>query len=462
MGYRKLILGVGCVLFAGAACSDDQPVAQASSHAEHADEAAQQATATPSAGIPEECRGFSFDNILYSPGGSVLPNKCQPFHPTLNNPYAVRCVDAWPWYKTPFRGDEYCILPPPPDKGMQIGFHPQEDKYWDQISKKDLSGYQNVAAEWTVKPGGEETRTYHANAPNPETKKYYRTYFRMRTGSHHNIISMHNSSAPAAWMRNVGEALPAFFDPSAGQVTGVLGGQERPDDSTPVTLDRPSEDDGMYTNFPAKANVYYNTHFFNTGKDATLKEGWVNLWWEETGTTYTYYFMGLDFGQVIGMSIPPGQTRDLHYAFTPTGPTRLVRFFGHRHVWTPNFSSWVERKDGKVEMIYQSFDWLDMPTFRYDSVVKNPTPDFSRRIDGASSGILKLDVGDKLHFNCHIEYTDARAQEEGAPLPRTQGNLTFANQALTAEMCIAFGTVTGNPIGLPAIVRTPLPPGVNK
>ena len=27
-------------------------------------------------------------------------------------------------------GDEYCILQPPADKGIQVGYHPQQDKYW--------------------------------------------------------------------------------------------------------------------------------------------------------------------------------------------------------------------------------------------------------------------------------------------------------------------------------------------
>ena len=449
-------------------CADAQletfPAASAG-EGRHGDHASQEAT-SPSGKlgdpIPSECRGFSFDDLMYSPGGNVLPNKCQPFHATYNNPYAVRCVDAWPWYKTPYRGDEFCILPPPPDKGMQVGFHPQGEAYWDQISNKDLSGYENLGADWVLPPGGEETRTYHAPSPNTEARKYYRTYFRMRTGSHHNIISMHNSSTPPGWMPNQGEALPAFFDPSAGPTSGILGGQERPDDNTPVTLGRPPEDEGMYTTFPAKANVFYNTHFFNTGRNPTLKEGWVNIWFEEEGSVYTTYFMGLELSQVITMNIPPNAARDLHYVFSPQSEVRVVRFFGHRHVWTPNFSSWIERKDGTIEMIYQSFNWLDMPTFRFDSVVKNPVPNAERRLDGAVSGILKLGADDKLHFNCHIEYTEARAQEEGAPSPRTNGNLRFANQALTAEMCIAFGTTTGGSLGLPAVARTPLPAAAQK
>jgi hypothetical protein len=56
-----------------------------------------------------------------------------------------------------------------------------------------------------------------------------------------------------------------------------------------------------------------------------------------------------------------------------------------------------------------------------------------------------LDPGDKLHFNCHIEYTDARAKSEKSPVtPSQNGPLRFANQAYNAEMCILFGAAVGN------------------
>ena len=46
-------------------------------------------------------------------------------------------------------------------------------------------------------------------------------------------------------------------------------------------------------------------------------------------------------------------------------------------------------------------------------------------------------------------YTDERAANVGAPnSPSAQGNLRFANEAFTAEMCILFGTAAG--IKLPA------------
>ena len=149
-------------------------------------------SSTPSSApgpISADCQGFKLDGLLYSPGGTVLPNKCAPYHPTTNNPYAVRCVDAWSWYKTQFPGDTYCILPPPADKGVQYGVHPQGAKWFEQVSKGDLSGYENISDEWTLKVGEEETANYETAASNPAEAKYYRSYARMRPGSHHMIVT---------------------------------------------------------------------------------------------------------------------------------------------------------------------------------------------------------------------------------------------------------------------------------
>src|ERR1041384_4236655 len=38
----------------------------------------------PANGVAPECEGFPLRGLTHSPGGSVLPNRCAPFHPTLN------------------------------------------------------------------------------------------------------------------------------------------------------------------------------------------------------------------------------------------------------------------------------------------------------------------------------------------------------------------------------------------
>src|SRR5258708_22143760 len=90
------------------------------------------------AGTSSQCQGFPLAGVKYSPGGTVLPNKCAPFDATTNNPYAVRCIDAMPTLQTRLPGDEYCILPPPPDQGIQVGLHPQGKDYWNQMWAGDF------------------------------------------------------------------------------------------------------------------------------------------------------------------------------------------------------------------------------------------------------------------------------------------------------------------------------------
>lgn len=415
----------------------------------------------PTCAIPANCRGFSFENIKYSPGGEVLPNKCAPYHPTDNNPYAVRCVDTLPGYKTPYAGDEFCILPPPPDKGFQVGLHPQgrSAKYWELTWAGDYSGSVTTDRNWVLPPGGETTQNYRSSdAPNMMPANYYRTYFRMRTGSHHMIVTMHDGDQPDGWVPGTGEALPGLFDTTSGTVQGILGGAQRPDDSTPYSLDKPAEDSGLYLVFPPNPSIIFNMHHFNATENPLLKEGWINIWNEPDARQRVNWYMGLAPDQILALNVAPGQTADFHYAWTIAADVRLIRVFGHRHFWTSNFSSWIERSDGKVEPVYQSFDWSDMPTYRYDSVAKNPALDVANAVDGAVSGVVNLKAGDTLHFNCHIEFNDTRkAVDEHAPTPREVGTLRFANEAYTGEMCIMFGNVTGGALGLPATSFAPVP-----
>jgi hypothetical protein len=376
---------------------------------------------------------------MYSPGGDVLPNKCEAFHATLNNPYAVRCVDVWPWYKTRFPGDQYCILPPPPDKGVQLGHHPQGEgnAWYDAVSKGDMKGYDSPPADWTLDPGGEEEKNIQIKFTN-QAGKFYRAYSRMRGGSHHMIVSTAMSATQT-------------FKWGAGGADGLfsgngLPGAQRPDENGPQSLKKPAEDDGLYRELPANAIVTYNMHHFNSTDKPILKEAWQNLWWEDKATTRINGINGLPLAQAVGTFAQPGQIVDMHYASTVPGNVRVLSLFGHRHAWTTNFTAWVERSGAKEpEILYQSFDWFDEPTYTYNSEVKNPVAVTEMRGDGGHTGVLMLNQGDKLHFNCHIEYTDARAKEEKSPvMPAQNGPLRFANEAYNAEMCILFGSAVGD------------------
>jgi len=378
--------------------------------------------------IPASCRGFDFEGLRYSPGGDALPNKCAAFDPTTNNPYAVRCVDALPGYATRYPGDELCILPPPPEKGAQLGIHPQGASYWPEIWAGDLSGYSNDALTkpFELEPGGEVEQTYRFNMENEEPHHYYRVDSRMRVGSHH--LATYRTTPPGeeGWRPVTGA-----FRPEGAE--GFFWNAQRSDADRPAgSLEIPPEDRGLGSPVDARQGILFDVHHFNTRQGPILREAWVNVWWVEGAVVQVVE----DHPLVAPTEVPPNTIKDCSGSFSPDAPTRVLSLFGHRHAWTTHFNAWLHRADGSDLPVYDSFDWYDVPTYSYDSVAKNPAADPSMRQDGASSGILELAPGDVLNYNCHVESTVERARELGVPAP-TQ-TLVFGNKAFEAEMCILY------------------------
>jgi hypothetical protein len=385
--------------------------------------------------IPSECRGFAFENVRYSPGGDALPNTCVPFDPTTNNPFAVRCVDVLPGYATTYPGDEFCILPPPPDRGAQIGIHPQGDGYWDAMWKGDLSGYadRDVVEPFEVAPGGELEQVYYVRTGNDDAQQYYRVDSRMRTGSHH----MATFRLPdldgdqAGW----GELVDAAYFPLNSQ--GFLWNSQRSNTDRPAnSLSIPSEDIGTAMPVDVNQAVAIDVHHFNARDQMILRETWINLWWVEGDVLRAVS----DVPIVAPVDIPPNTVKTLDAEYTPKKDVRLISLFGHRHAWTRSIDAWVERADGTTTPVYDSYNWEEAPTYSYDSLSTNPVADPDKQRDGAASGIVTIAAGDKLKTSCHVDTTAARASEIGVPVPTE--SLKFGNRAFDAEMCILYAQVT--------------------
>jgi hypothetical protein len=146
----------------------------------------------PDGRIVAACQGLPLEGMRYSPGGDTLPNKCAPFDLSKNNPYAIRCIDAMPDFETPFPGDEYCILPPAPDEGFQLGVHPGGSVgYWEKMWGGDYSSYRDsvLTGPFEIMAGDETVQNYHTMVDAPADERYfYRRQFRGRYGSHHGTI----------------------------------------------------------------------------------------------------------------------------------------------------------------------------------------------------------------------------------------------------------------------------------
>jgi hypothetical protein len=396
-----------------------------------------------SGNIPTECLGFDFEDLVYSPGGNALPNTCEPFHPTTNNPYAVRCVDAWPWYASDFPGDDACILPPPPDKGLQYGVHPQGQDWFAQVSTGDMSGYDaaEIASDFLVLSDDEEERTYYTSTSNPSAVNYYRHYMRARPGSHFALATAETTPGEVE-LETWGGGSPS------GLFSGVvLPRALRWDENNPHSLDKPVEDTGYYRVLPAETGVTFDLHYLNLSDGDVLKEAWTNIWFEDDATIRVGQVAGLDVVQTVTMAIAPGETVDFHYSMSTAERVRILSLVGFRHAWTTNLSAWIERPGTGIEILYQSFHWDDVPHYRYDTLTINPVPVHAQLHDGAASGEQWLEPGEELHFNCRIQYTDGRAAAVAAPLtPAQNGTLGFTvGRMFEGEACILFGTSAEGP-----------------
>jgi hypothetical protein len=172
-----------------------------------------------------------------------------------------------------------------------------------------------------------------------------------------------------------------------------------------------------------------------------LRETWINVWWLPDGQMVTPVQV-----QALNAPInyPPNQVIDNTHTAMASGDTRIVSVFGHRHAWTTRFSASITRADGTSEDLYESFSWLEMPTYQFDSVTTNTAPDVAGPADGALSGLTTLHAGDQVRYTCHAETTAAEAAKLGVPAPK--GNLTFGNEAFGAEMCVLYLETTGAPL----------------
>ena len=80
------------------------------------------------------------------------------------------------------------------------------------------------------------------------------------------------------------------------------------------------------------------------------------------------------------------------------GTGRIISMFGHRHAWTDRFAVWHND-----ELVYDSWSWKDSVVYDYDSITTNPAPNPDAKTDGATSGILNVNPGDKVRFECDID-----------------------------------------------------------
>ena len=287
---------------------------------------------------------------------------------------------------TNFAGDEYCILPPPPDKGFQAHWGP--------------SNYDKPEAQYVMQPGQEDVVNMTVTSTNTSEVKYYFRQYRMRPGSHHVIFTSNGRR---------------------------LGGTQNLAKDNPENGEIPPENEGVGMPLAARSPINANMHFYNVGEKPILREIWVNFWYKDPATVKE---TAKEVFSMTGVTAAVAHSHVVVGASCPImGSGRVLSLYGHRHMNSVRFSIF-HTTGGKKSLILEDYDPHDPAAFDFNSLITNPMPDASKKQAGAFSGILNLKQGDTLDFECEI-------------INNTNKNFTGANEANDDEMCIMVGDSVG-------------------
>jgi hypothetical protein len=287
---------------------------------------------------------------------------------------------------TQWPGDEYCIKPPPPDKGFQIHIGP--------------SDYDNPDAKFLLQPGTETNENFPAVSGNSSEIYYYVRQYRMRPGSHHLILTA--GSGGFGGKRLGGSQNLARDNPDKGVI--------------------PPEDQHVGMKLGASTALNVNLHYVNFGEKPLLKEAWVNVWYRDAKDVTEPANEMYSFAPI---NIAAGKHVLLRGVCPITKAGRILSHYGHRHANNQRFSTWRDRA-GKLELIYEDYDWKEPLTLQYSSTVTNTPPDSANKIAGGWSGMLDLAAGDNIVFECDI-------------VNNSDHTFRGANEAEDDEMCILIG-----------------------
>jgi hypothetical protein len=303
--------------------------------------------------------------------------------------------------ETSYAGDEFCILPPPADKGFQLHIGPED--------------YANPDAKYLLQPGEEVTSNFSATSTNDEKVFFYFRQFRMRPGAHHNIITTRGASDAAGTDggRRIGTVNALVEDNPKGNIIAP-------------------ENQGVGIPLEAHSDINVSLHSINSTDKPLLREIWVNFWYrdpsEVTEPTEELFQAGGREGTRFAIG-PREDTVLGPFRCNIEGDGRMLWFYGHRHANNVRFSAWRIRGDQK-DLFYEAYDWEETLVLEYASTVENPMADRETQIEGGWSGILDVKQGDQLEWECHV-------------INKTDGTLRFTNNTFTGEMCIMDAELVG-------------------
>jgi hypothetical protein len=313
-----------------------------------------------------------------------------------------------------YADDHACIPAPAPGEGLQI-----------HIGPNDYSNSEEVA-KFIIHPGEESSMCWTYRTSNEEDVYYQSYVLSGRAGTHHILGSM------LAGERETDAGFSRCADTREGADGGVENLGPMPMATKPyMPRGQVAPENAHIAHLlPAHALAEADMHYYNYTDHDIIREIWLNLYFapreQITGEMVRVRGMG-GFGW-SKTPIEPGTDTVYQYECPITGNGRILSLLGHYHAHGKRFTASLKRKSGSVEKIFEMFNYQEPAGFEYDSVTANPL--FSTDSPGATSGILNVEEGDVLAWECHI-VNDSNV------------GLRYTNEVNTGEMCNLWGQSFG-------------------
>jgi hypothetical protein len=315
--------------------------------------------------------------------------------------------------KSGYDDDKACIAAPKPSEGMQIHVGPSDYNDKDEVAK------------YLLHPGEESSECWTFHTPNDETV-YYQTFaLSGRAGTHHIINTMFNDQAE---LQDGGFTTCA--DPGIGTNVNII--DNLPGASKPYMARGTVAPENAHVGRKIEPHTaaQADMHYYNFTDHDIIREFWMNIYFvkKEDVTEEAQQIRGMGGFGWSSKPIAPGTDQVFKYSCPIKGNGRILSLLGHYHAHGRQFTASIKRKNGDIEKVFDMYDYMDPATFEYNTAIENPT--FSDGNAGATSGILEVEDGDTLLWDCHI-VNDSNV------------GLKYVNQLKTGEMCNLWGSSLG-------------------
>jgi hypothetical protein len=298
-----------------------------------------------------------------------------------------------------FDGDDFCINPPPADQGFQLHIGP--------------SDYANPDPMYILEPGQESTDNFPAVSGNTSNIHFLFRQFRMRPGAHHMIVTAGGTAGGGGTEGFGGRRIATANASQDSPVGGIIA----------------PENEGVGIPLSPSSSLNVSLHSINVTEEPIIREIWVNFWYRDSSKVTEEAEQLFATGDVT-FQVQPGADVILGpYSCDIEAAGRMLWFYGHRHANNKRFSAWRVR-NGQRDLFYEGFDWEETLLLEYTSLIANPVADRSTETEGGWSGILDLQPGDKLEWECHV-------------VNQQDTTLRFSNNTYTGEMCIMDAEMVG-------------------